>query len=607
MKKLLAILFFQLAIFCFDCIAGETTKKDSTAKKDSSTYIVNEYFPLFDPSPLTGSCTTGTRLSRNAIRSGWNSTYVPQSAMNCNTWYSFWNYIDDGVPATFTGATLTTSVTPTDTVLFKRGTTTYKSTYNNFHNVVGDISPNVSGTMSVSVGGNTTLNIGSGQFVETVEASTGNWTLSGAGINQISSSGVTGISAGTTMGLTSVGKMTATTPTFVVTGIAGIGTVSPLAPLHVEGTQSVSAVYPEVFVKNVGGKFVSLLAGTTGNALLSDATGFLDFGTITGANAAGYATQMRLQTNGNLSIGLQTDIDRLYVQTTVNSIGGIQTANTSTGANAFTTAYFGNNTVSPTGGVVIGITGGNNTTFGSGSDGFVYNNANGNLLLGSNSLERMRINNSGEVGIGVTASAGTKLQLKGAGSTTATLTFNSTNSSNTPLLVYNDGGQLSFNGSIGSNGFDITSLDGGTVTYKSFNINTSLGNNMFYVRADGRTVLADRLTVNGFDGTALSGAKFGVKTATNHNFQIINVTDGCAIEVINDAGNADNALVIYPSETRIQGKVTINSSTVSPTSGLQVIGIPAYTTNANALAGGLTAGAFYYTDTAGEYILKIVH
>lgn len=35
--------------------------------------------------------------------------------------------------------------------------------------------------------------------------------------------------------------------------------------------------------------------------------------------------------------------------------------------------------------------------------------------------------------------------------------------------------------------------------------------------------------------------------------------------------------------------------------------IPAYADNAAALTGGLVAGDLYYTDTAGEYILKVVH
>lgn len=35
--------------------------------------------------------------------------------------------------------------------------------------------------------------------------------------------------------------------------------------------------------------------------------------------------------------------------------------------------------------------------------------------------------------------------------------------------------------------------------------------------------------------------------------------------------------------------------------------VPAYATNAAALSGGLTAGDVYYTDVAGEYVLKVTH
>ena len=63
---------------------------------------------------------------------------------------------------------------------------------------------------------------------------------------------------------------------------------------------------------------------------------------------------------------------------------------------------------------------------------------------------------------------------------------------------------------------------------------------------------------------------------------------------------------ISPQPTKsinIKDNGNVGIGTTSPTSKLQVVGIPEYANNAAALAGGLTAGAFYRT---GD-LLKVVH
>jgi len=57
--------------------------------------------------------------------------------------------------------------------------------------------------------------------------------------------------------------------------------------------------------------------------------------------------------------------------------------------------------------------------------------------------------------------------------------------------------------------------------------------------------------------------------------------------------------------TALKGNVGIGTTT--PGSKLSIVGLPAYANNAAALAGGLVAGDLYYTDTAGEYVVKITH
>jgi hypothetical protein len=56
--------------------------------------------------------------------------------------------------------------------------------------------------------------------------------------------------------------------------------------------------------------------------------------------------------------------------------------------------------------------------------------------------------------------------------------------------------------------------------------------------------------------------------------------------------------------TKTTGSVGIG--TASPTSKLQVVGLPVYATNAAAITGGLTAGAFYRTGADPDHIC-VVH
>jgi hypothetical protein len=73
-------------------------------------------------------------------------------------------------------------------------------------------------------------------------------------------------------------------------------------------------------------------------------------------------------------------------------------------------------------------------------------------------------------------------------------------------------------------------------------------------------------------------------------------TDIPMLQSFNNTTNTSNNLTINP----FGGNVGIGTS--SPTSKLQVVGLPSYADNTTALAGGLTAGAFYHT--AG--VLKVV-
>jgi hypothetical protein len=59
---------------------------------------------------------------------------------------------------------------------------------------------------------------------------------------------------------------------------------------------------------------------------------------------------------------------------------------------------------------------------------------------------------------------------------------------------------------------------------------------------------------------------------------------------------------------RIDLAGNVGIGTATPTSTLQVVGLPEYATNTLALAGGLTAGAFYHLPVSGDnYVICVVH
>ena len=99
----------------------------------------------------------------------------------------------------------------------------------------------------------------------------------------------------------------------------GIGTASPGAPLHVyKGTD-----YGEIFVQRGSGQVASLLTGGAGCQL--GYSGYLVFGTITGAQSAGFTEYMRITSSGYVGIATASPLARFTIKNSYNdgAAGGL--------------------------------------------------------------------------------------------------------------------------------------------------------------------------------------------------------------------------------------------------------------------------------------------
>jgi hypothetical protein len=92
----------------------------------------------------------------------------------------------------------------------------------------------------------------------------------------------------------------------------------------------------------------------------------------------------------------------------------------------------------------------------------------------------------------------------------------------------------------------------------------------------------------GQSGNTVNPYSFGTIEGKKESAVANNYSSYLAFYTIDNAGGSSERL-------RINGSGNVGIGTVAPTSKLQVVGLPTYESNALALAGGLTAGAFYRT------------
>jgi hypothetical protein len=211
----------------------------------------------------------------------------------------------------------------------------------------------------------------------------------------------------------------------------GIGTSSPATDLH---------------IKNAGSTQLLLESGNTD-------TGFLLFGDAQDSNIGSLSynhsdnsmrfetddsERMRIDSSGNVGIGLTNPSsyyssslvvnapaeDGITIVSPSNSTGYLMFADGTSGSQAYE-GYIAYNHL----------------------DNYLHFRANDYMKLETNSAERMRIDSSGNVGIGTSTPSGSKLQVQGDGvgikldgtaNTTRSIFFRNTTSSN-PAQIYSDG------------------------------------------------------------------------------------------------------------------------------------------------------------------------
>jgi hypothetical protein len=204
----------------------------------------------------------------------------------------------------------------------------------------------------------------------------------------------------------------------------GIGTASPSETLHM-----FKATYPIFKIESTSYNGTLGIDTGNGNLVLNNVS---NAGLLFNTNNT---ERMRIDSSGNVGIGTTTvgQFESIAVGLTVDSgnvysgIAMTDGATTSTLAQGYSTTY-------------------------------LYNQANGGILFGTNNTERMRIDSSGQVGIG-TSSPTYALSVKALGSSTVPASFESSGSSS--WLMLKDSGTTLGNVRVGSSAGALVQYAGG--------------------------------------------------------------------------------------------------------------------------------------------------
>jgi hypothetical protein len=354
----------------------------------------------------------------------------------------------------------------------------------------------------------------------------------------------------------------------------------------------------------VDGRTSNVGIGTTSPSYKLDVSGagrFTDTLTVQGTGNSSFAGNIILNTNatylyGELLAGTQTRIHGIN-SSNLEWVGSIDA-------------------------LVAGTLIGNNTSY---------------INLRTGNTDRVRVDSSGNVGIGTT-SPSYKLDVSGTGRFTGTTLFQSQltvaeSSGDSVLEVGNSGmgGNHRINIIPAGSGQDAGYYISGTPR-----VYTNTGNpTITRINAPStgiiqfETNLTERVRINNSGNVGIGTTSPGEKLTVFGNIMLrnpngANPTDAGSF-IFNESGTTwgtdiygfrfnlngiSNVLTLQSANTTTVNDIisftrdagNVGIGTTSPTAKLHVVGLPTYADNATALAGGLTVGAFYHT--AG--VLKVV-
>jgi hypothetical protein len=225
----------------------------------------------------------------------------------------------------------------------------------------------------------------------------------------------------------------------------------------------------------------------------------------------------------------------------------------------------------------------------SGSDAYIWNFENGASIFGTNNTERMRIDSSGNVGIGGTADATDKVCIKGTLPTSGTYSIAYINRATVPSgstggafgyssLLYTQAAAFTmgfhrhFNaeqGSIGASSavtnqfgyYADSSLTGATNNY-GFYSNIASGSNRwnFYAAGTAQNYFAGTTTVGNNDISPASSNVAGVAIGSSGYISVSR--DSNAVAGFNRKTN-DGDIVIFHQDGTTEGSISVSGNTIS--------------------------------------------
>ena len=280
-------------------------------------------------------------------------------------------------------------------------------------------------------------------------------------------------------------------------GDVGIGTTSPAQIFHVKNT----GAHTTWRIENDNADFL-IQAGDAG----ADGLHFYDFDNS--------AYRMTIANSGRVGIGTSSPQQPLHLHTASSSAANMVFSNTTTGSGA-------------SDGFVVGLDGAER--------GQIFNQENTDLLFGTNNLERLRIDSSGNVMIGATSASG-KLHVEDSGELNSYFVGNTSTSGSRIILQNKNTTANSYTGLLGADA-------GGQTTSQILFYNADNANNEGYMTFETRPsggLPTERMRIDSAGGLRLG------TTSSNYDELFTIVESGTDNEIatwrVNDGGHTKDML-----------------------------------------------------------------